>query len=470
MATAVRTYPVAVQGELDGHVSRGLWLVKWLLAIPHYIVLAFLWIAAVVMTVVAFFAILFTGRYPRGIFDFNVGVLRWSWRVWFYSYGALGTDRYPPFTLADVEDYPARLQIDYPERLSHWLPFVKWLLAIPHLILVGIFVSGGGLFATHSSDWAWGGGIGLIGLLVLIAAIALLFTGRYPRGLFDFTLGLDRWALRVAAYVGLMTDRYPPFRLDTGGSEAGTPVGPIPQPTAVTPTAVTAPAERAPWTAGRVALVVVGSLLALIGLASAAAGGFGLWAHTTQRDSSGYLMTSTERFTTSGYALASQSLHISSDVPSFLYGRDILGTVRVRGTSTDPRRPLFIGIARKADADAYLARVAHSDVTDIQTNPFEVTYRVRPGGPPASPPVRQTFWAASATGAGKQTVSWHVKSGHWVVVVMRPEGSRGVTADLAAGARLPALLGASIGVLAFGLLVVAGAAGLIYLGARERSP
>lgn len=125
VTTGSPAYPLRISGQRDATLSRWLWLVKWVLAIPHFVILAFLWLAFVVLTAVAGVAILITGRYPAPIFDFNVGVLRWTWRVQHYSYGALGTDRYPPFTLADVPDYPARLDIERPQRLSRGLVLVK---------------------------------------------------------------------------------------------------------------------------------------------------------------------------------------------------------------------------------------------------------------------------------------------------------------------------------------------------------
>ncbi len=225
-------YPLRIEGRLDPQLSRWMWLVKWLLVIPHIIVLAFLWAAFVLLTIVAFFSILFTGRYPRGIFDFNVGVLRWSWRVGFYSYSALGTDQYPPFTLEDA-DYPARLDVAYPEQLSRGLVLVKWwLLAIPHYIIVGVFTSGLVWWTSSIGD---GQGVlrlggGLIGVLVFIAGLALLFRGKYPQGLYDLIMGMNRWVFRVGAYAALMRDEYPPFRLDVGGEEVGMPVGPVDNP------------------------------------------------------------------------------------------------------------------------------------------------------------------------------------------------------------------------------------------------
>jgi len=196
-------YPVSIKGELTEPPARGWWLLKWLLAIPHYIILAFLWIAFVVVCIIAFFAILFTGKYPRGLFDFNVGVLRWTWRVGFYSYQALGTDKYPPFTLKSV-DYPADLEVAYPERLSRGLVLVKWwLLAIPHYIVTALFQGSGG-------DR---GGPGLVPILAIFAAVVVLFTGKYPQDIFNLVVGMNRWSYRVAAYAALMTDKYPPFRL-----------------------------------------------------------------------------------------------------------------------------------------------------------------------------------------------------------------------------------------------------------------
>src|SRR4029079_14332768 len=160
-------------------------------------------------------------------FEFNLGVLRWSWRVGFYSYSALGTDRYPPFTLADVPDYPARLDVDYPPELSRGLVLVKWwLLALPQYLIVGVFAGGAWAgFNAVSNHSGWTSGGGLIGLLVCIAGVVLLVTRRYPRSIFDFVMGMNRWVYRVAAYATLMTDKYPPFRLDMGGEESAPDTG-----------------------------------------------------------------------------------------------------------------------------------------------------------------------------------------------------------------------------------------------------
>ena len=211
-------YPVSIRGELTEPPGRGWWILKWLLGIPHYICLIGLWIAFVVVCIISFFAIVFTGKHPKGLFDFKVGVLRWTWRVGFYWYEALATDKYPPFTLKPVDDYPADLEIVYPERLSRGLVWIKWwLLAIPHYIVMSFFVGGWW--------WCWescqvsagstgsGEGAGLIFILAIFAAVVVLFTGKYPQDIFKLVVGMNRWSYRVAAYVTLMTDRYPPFRL-----------------------------------------------------------------------------------------------------------------------------------------------------------------------------------------------------------------------------------------------------------------
>ncbi len=204
-------YPVTLKGELREIPSRGLWLVKWLLLIPHIICLAGLWIAFIVITVIAFFAVLFTGKYPEALFNFSVGVFRWTWRVSFYGYGALATDEYPPFSLESDEKYPADLFIEYPERLSNGLVLVKWLLAAPHYGVL-VFLTGFGLhYVSQHVDFAVGG---LLSVLILITAILLLFAKRYLQDIFKLVVGINRWSFRVAAYVFLLTDKYPPFRFE----------------------------------------------------------------------------------------------------------------------------------------------------------------------------------------------------------------------------------------------------------------
>jgi hypothetical protein len=470
-------YPLRLDAAGEPSVSRGLWLVKWLLLIPHYVVLAFLWLAFTVVSVIAFFAILFTARYPRSLFDFNVGVLRWTWRVHYYGYGALGTDRYPPFSLADVPDYPAHLEVPYPERLSRGLVLVKWwLLAIPHYLILAVFVGGGVWLATTGRDdgvWdtTWGAG-GLVGLLVLISAIVLLFSGRYPRPLYDFVLGMDRWAFRVAAYAGLMTDQYPPFRLDMGGPDPGpVPVGPSGMAAAapaVAPTRAPAPAPQS-WSAGRVVALISGALLLFIGAGAAIGGGTLLWADQTQR-TGGYVWTPTAQVSTDQYALTSDSFRLEGAGLDWAVD-EVLGRARLEVTPSDGDAALFVGIARTSDAARYLQGVGYARLDDLSFRwdggpVYTQSTTERAGRAPEQPPGETDIWVASESGPGAQVLTWRPADGSWTVVVMRADGGAGVAAEVRAGATAPGLPWIGGVLLAVGLVFLAIGGLVVGLAAR----
>lgn len=460
---ARRAYPVRIEGTLDPALSRWLWLVKWLLAIPHYIVLAFLWLTLLVLTVVAFFVILAAGRYPRGIFDFNLGVLRWTWRVAYYAYGALGTDRYPPFTLDDVPDYPARLEVAYPERLSRGLVLVKWwLLAIPQYIVVGFLLGGGSYAASRVDGWFWGVGFetGLIGVLVFFAGVALLFTARYPGGLFDLVLGLDRWVARVAAYVLLMRDEYPPFRLDQGGTDPGGAFAD----TVTSPVAAAETSEaRGGWSAGRVILAVVGVVAGIVAFGLLAGGGVLVGVDRTQRDDDGFLMSPTQEFASPAYAVVSQSADLDTGGGEWALDA-FLGTIRIRSESD---RAVFVGIGPAAEVDRYLRGVEHDVVDDLDST-GDPEYARRTGGPPSGAPGDETFWVASATGEGERTVDWEPEDGDWRAVLMNADAGRGVSSELSIGAELDSVLWIGVGLLCLGVLFAAGAALAITAAVRRR--
>ncbi|QRP50214.1 DUF4389 domain-containing protein [Amycolatopsis sp. FDAARGOS 1241] len=449
-------YPVRVEADLDEPLSRWLWLVKWLLAIPHYLVLAVLWFVYPFVGLCAFFAILFTARYPRSLFEYTVGVLRWSWRVQYYGYAALGTDRYPPFTFGDVPSYPARLQVDYPGRLSRGLVLVKWwLLALPHLIIVGFFV-GGGSWMAGRDDWGgfWWAAGGLVGILVLIAGVVLLFTGRYPRPVFDFVLGMDRWTLRVAAYVSLLTDAYPPFRMDLGGSEPALPPPP-PSPLA----GPTTTAEPQGWTPGRVAGAIGGAVVLLVSTGLLTGGAALLWADRGRRDADGYV-TGSATFATSSPALVSDSIDLSGTGPD---PATLLGTVRIGATASDPAKPVFVGVGTTDRVMDYLAGTEYTTATDLSGRGAQTLH---PGSAVAVPPSDAQIWTTESAGPGTQSVTWPAQAGGWTVVVMNADGSDGVSARVDAGATAPALPWLATGVLAVGVLFFAGGVALIWMSAR----
>ncbi len=444
--------PVRLSARLEGAPSRGLWLVKWLLLVPHLVVLFFLWLAFPVLTAVALVAIVFTGRYPRALFDFNLGVLRWTWRVWYYGYGALATDRYPPFSLGPEPDYPATLDIAYPERLSRGLVLVKWwLLVLPHLMVLAFFVGGGGFVL-----WRWGGDWlgfdgGLVTLLSLFAGVALLFTGRYPTGIFDLVVGMNRWVLRVAAYAALMTDEYPPFRLDAVGADPADP--PLTPDVREVPSATTGR-----WSPGRVGGLLGAVLLLLLGLGGVATGGTGLWLDG-ERDGAGYVVTGAEPYAVDGQVLRFDVVDAVPGDGDWLAGRNLLGDVRVWVTGTDE---VFAGIARTADVDAYLGSPAGT--RHFGQRP--AGYRMR--GMPSASPEQLDIWDVSASGRDRLVLDWTPRPGAWTLVVLNTTGRSDLDATLSFGATVPALRPVAVGALATGgVLLVAGAVVLVLVTRRR---
>ena len=187
-----QSYPLTFEVQYPEELSRWLIFVKWLLVIPHLIVLYGLGVAANLITLIAWFVILFTKRYPPELFSFVVSINRWGANVTAYAF--LLTDDYPPFSW-EANEYPVTYDVEYPEGLSRWLISVKLILAIPHIIVLALL---------------------FIGALIALAVawFAILFTKRFPESLFDFLVGVLRWQYRVSAYTNLLRDEYPPFSLE----------------------------------------------------------------------------------------------------------------------------------------------------------------------------------------------------------------------------------------------------------------
>jgi hypothetical protein len=226
-----------------------------------------------------------------------------------------------------------------------------------------------------------------------------------------------------------------------------------------TPTAASVPVKE-PFGAKRILLLVFGGITVLVSLALLASGGAALWG-LSQRDD-GFFTSGTHEFSTSSYALASESLDIGPDIPGWL--EDGFATVRIEVTST---KPVFIGIGPVADVGRYLADVEHAQITDFDIDPFSVSYRALEGTMKPAAPASQNFWRAQATGSGRQTISWPVEEGTWSVVAMNADGSRDVSVDTRLGTRIQHLGWIVSGLLGAGVIVLLVGAALIYLGARR---
>jgi hypothetical protein len=217
-------------------------------------------------------------------------------------------------------------------------------------------------------------------------------------------------------------------------------------------------------TAGRIGLIVTGAVAGVLALGALALGAGALWADGEKNDQ-GYLATDSERFAAGTRALATENLDVDLDGVDWLVDSGELGKVQLEVASKGDE-PVFVGIARTEDVTSYLRGVDHTLVTDVDADPFEAAYQRESGNRRPAAPTQESFWAASTQGRGTQTLDWRVDDGDWSVVVMNADGSRGVAADVSAGAKMPFLDELGWSALGGGGTLLIGALAMIVVGAR----
>jgi hypothetical protein len=257
-----------------------------------------------------------------------------------------------------------------------------------------------------------------------------------------------------------MRDEYPPFRLDQGGTDVSPEGVDAVESAAVTPDAEP---ERSGTTAGRVVLIVIGTIAGVIALGLLAGGCALVGIDQTQRDDDGFLMSPSQEFSSPSYAIVSETAELDTDGAEWALDT-FLGTVRI---ASDSEREVFVGIGLAAEVDRYLEGVEHDVVDDLDSS-GDPEYARRAGSEPSAAPETETFWVASASGAGEQAIEWEPEDGDWRVVLMNSDASRGVSSDMSIGAELDTVLWIGIGLIALGALFAAGAALAITGGARRR--
>jgi hypothetical protein len=299
---------------------------------------------------------------------------------------------------------------------------------------------------------------GVVGVVMLAVGLVLLFTGGYPKGLYDLVVGADRWILRTVAYAALLTDRYPPLRLDQGGED---PAGDLPR--MAPPKTAQAPRPRsAASVAGRIAMIIAGVLMLVTGSGAVLGGATALALHAS-RDGGGFVTSDPMSLSTATAAITAEGIEIH---PGDVFGREVGGLDAVRITVVPTvARPLFLGVAREADVDAWLSGTAHDELAGIYGGNGVQVRRSVGAVVPVSEPTAESFWLASSSGTGTLRLDWTPGDGRFAVVLANADGTPGVQAVVDVAAKVTLLRPLGVGLVVGGLVAGLLALLLIYFGA-----